>query len=84
MFYRKTFWKGPGVGHYFPREGWAGIFCPIEKPNRVLDGLFYPLKAERVFLIERFQPSLRVIDYQYDRKENVLKKIEIALELKNQ
>jgi hypothetical protein len=54
---------------YFPSEDWAGTFCPIEKPNRVLDGPFYPLKTERLFLIERFLLCLRVIEYQYDNKK---------------
>lgn len=76
--------QGPGVGHYFPREGWAGFFCPIEKPNRVVDGLFYAIKSERVFLIERFLVSIRATDYQYDKKENTFNSLDIAIEIKNQ
>jgi hypothetical protein len=51
--------EGPGVGDNFPRQEWAGYLCPVEKPNRALDGPFYAMKAERRFLIEAFVLSRR-------------------------
>jgi hypothetical protein len=76
--------QGPGMGNYFPREDWAEVFCPIEQPRPVLDGLLYPIKAERKFLIEKFVLVLQVTDYQLDEKENRLKKMDLKVEFKNQ
>lgn len=58
--------EGPGVGDNFPREDWAAFFCPVENPNKVLDGLLYPIRATRRFSIEGFVLELRVIDYRLD------------------
>lgn len=75
---------GPGTGDYFPQEAWASVFGPIEKPNRLLDGHLYPIKMERIFLIEKFVVILRVTDYQYDSNENKLNKLDLVVEVKNQ
>ena len=75
--------QGPGHGHYFPRDDWAPLFCAREKPNRVLDGLIYPLWAERTWEIENFRLSIRATDYQYDPKANQLRKLELTIRLKN-
>jgi TonB family protein len=75
--------EGPGAGDYFPREEWAGHFCPIEKPNEVLDGHFYPIRAERRFLIENFLLSIKVTDYKYDPEKSRLKKLDLQIEFKN-
>lgn len=72
-----------GTSHYFPRESWAGFFCPLERPNRGLDGLFYPVKTERVFTIEMFRLTLSVSDYRYDQEQNVLSKLDLTIELRN-
>jgi hypothetical protein len=64
--------QGPGVGDYFPREDWAIYFCPIEKPQKLIDGSLYPIRAERKFLIENLFVSLRVFDYRVNTKENKL------------
>jgi hypothetical protein len=76
--------EGPGAGDYFPREGWAKYFCPVEKPVSVLDGSLYPINAERRFLIEKFAVIIGVIDYRYDEKENRLNKLNLKVEFKNQ
>jgi hypothetical protein len=76
--------EGPGTGDYFPRESWASRFCPVEKPNQVLQGHIYSIKTERVFLVERFIVSLRVTGYRYDDQENVLDSLQLRVDLKNQ
>jgi hypothetical protein len=76
--------EGPGVGDNFPREEWAGCLCPIEKPNKVLDGPFYPIRTERRFFIEGFVLSLRVTDYQLDKKRNELRKLDLRIAFWNQ
>lgn len=76
--------EGPGVGDNFPREEWAGYFCPIEKPNRVLDGLFYPMRAERRFLIEGFALSLQVTDYHFDKDQKKLRNVQLRISFSNQ
>jgi hypothetical protein len=76
--------EGPGVGDNFPREEWAGHLCPIEKPNRVLDGLFYPIRAERRFLIEGFVVGLQVTDYQIDKERKKLSNVELRITFANQ
>jgi hypothetical protein len=76
--------EGPGVGDNVPREEWADVFCPVEKPRNFLDGALYPIKAERKFLIENFFLTLRVISYGYNEKENSLDHLELKIELGNQ
>jgi hypothetical protein len=75
--------EGTGPGDNFPREDWAGHFCPIEKPNEVLDGQFYPIRTERKFLIEKFMVSMQVIGYQYDAAQGRLKRLDLRVEFKN-
>lgn len=76
--------EGPGVGDYFPRENWASVLCPVEKPNHIFDGQLYPITAERKFLIEKFFLIFQVTDYQLDEKENRLNKLDLRIEFKNQ
>jgi len=75
--------EGPGVGDDFPREEWAPFFCPIEKPNRVLDGSIYPMRAERRFLIEGFVLSLQVTDYQLDKERKKLNHVDLRIVFSN-
>lgn len=75
--------EGPGVGDNFPREEWGGVFCPIEEPNRVLDGLIYPLRTKRNFSIEGFVLEFHVIDYQPDKNRNQLGNVQLKISLSN-
>jgi hypothetical protein len=76
--------EGPGVGDNFPREEWAGYFCPIEKPNKVLDGLFYPMRAVRRFLIESFVLDLQVVDYDLAKQQKKLRNVQLRITFSNQ
>jgi hypothetical protein len=76
--------EGPGVGHYFPREIWAGALCPVEKPQGIMDNSLYPIKAERKFLVENFSVVMQVLDYELDEQANRLSKVTLRVELKNQ
>ena len=59
------------------------MFCPIEEPNRVLDGVIYPMRAKRNFYIEGFVLEFHVIDYQPDRKRNQLGNMQLKISLSN-
>jgi hypothetical protein len=73
---------GPG-SDYIPRETWASLLCPVAKPKALLDDLLYPIKRERIFLIEEFSLSLLVTDYEYREKENTLNKLSLRIKFKN-
>ena len=75
--------EGPGPVDNFPREEWGGVFCPIEEPNRVLDGPIYPMRTKRNFYIEGFVLQLQVIDYQPDKHRNQLGNMELKVSLSN-
>ncbi|HSS22461.1 MAG TPA: hypothetical protein VLL54_20490 [Pyrinomonadaceae bacterium] len=75
--------EGPGVGDYFSRKEWAAHFCPIEEPNEVLDGHFYPIRTERRFLIEGFLVAFKVVDYRYDETKARLKNLDLVIEFRN-
>jgi len=76
--------EGPGVGDNFPREDWARMLCPIEKPQKVLDGALYGITVERNFLIEKFLVSIQVKNSKYDEAEVKLKSMDLLITLKNQ
>lgn len=75
--------EGPGANDNFPREGWGAVFCPIDEPNRVLDGLIYPMRAKRKFYIEGFVIEFHVTDYQPDRNGNQLGNMQVKISLSN-
>lgn len=75
--------EGPGIGDNFPREDWGQVFCPVDEPNRVLDGLIYPMRTKRQFYIEGFVLGLSVTDYQLDRDRNELGNVELKISLSN-
>ena len=76
--------EGPGVGDNFPREDWAISLCPVEKPEKILDGSLYPIKAERRFSVEKFLVILKVTGYELNEKENRLDSLDLKVEFKNQ
>jgi hypothetical protein len=71
--------EGPGVGDYFPREEWAIYLCPVEQPQKLFDGLLYPMRAERRFLIENMLVTLKVNDYREDTKQNTLASLDLKV-----
>jgi hypothetical protein len=75
--------EGSGPGDNFPREEWGGVFCPIEEPNRVLDGLIYPMRIKRAFSIEGFVLEFHVIDYQPGKNRNQLGNLQLRISLSN-
>jgi len=73
--------EGPGVGDNFPREDWAKYFCPLEKPQKLIDGFIYPISAERKFLVENLVINLKVVDYRVNTKENRLDSFTLNVDL---
>ncbi|HEX7330072.1 MAG TPA: hypothetical protein VF290_01150 [Pyrinomonadaceae bacterium] len=75
--------EGPGVRDNFPREEWGAVFCPIDEPNRVLDGLIYPMRTKRNFYIEEFVIEFHVTGYQSDRNRNQFGNMQVKISLSN-
>lgn len=75
--------EGPGFGHNFPREEWAGFFCPIDVPKKVLDGELYPIRAERKFLIDGFVLKIHVTQYLFNKDQKRFS-MDLQIALSNQ
>jgi hypothetical protein len=75
--------EGPGVGDSLAAEDWAGYLCPVEGPQKVLDGPLYGIKAKRNFLVEQFMLSVQVEDYRYSESEIELKTMNLIVQFKN-
>jgi hypothetical protein len=61
----------------------AHIICPIEKTVKALDGGLQSINVERIFNIEKFTVSIKVLNYEYDTVENRLNNIEMRIDFKN-
>jgi hypothetical protein len=61
----------------------ANFLCPIEKPHKVLDRGHFPVYQPRQFLIKGFVAEFIVKEYSYDAQSNRLKKLILAVSLRN-